>query len=78
AHGADAGGGVRRQRPADRAARLAVLRRDPLLGLGLRPRQPALRPGRGDRARPVLRLLVPVRLRPQHGAAGRHPEGDPL
>ncbi|CAA9271673.1 MAG: TctB citrate transporter, partial [uncultured Blastococcus sp.] len=78
AHGADAGGGVHRQRPADRAARLALLRRDPLLGGGLRARQPALRPGRRHRARPVLRLLVPVRLRPEHGAAGRHPEGDPL
>ena len=41
---ADAGGGVRRQRPADRAPRLAHLRRDPVLGVGLRPRQPALRP----------------------------------
>ena len=39
-------GGVRRQRAADRAARLADLRRDPLLGLGLRTGQPALHPGR--------------------------------
>ena len=44
AHGPDAGGGVRRQRPADRAPRLAVLRRDPVLGRRLRPRQPALHP----------------------------------
>ena len=47
-------------------------------GLGLRTRQPALHPGRGDRARAVLRLLVPVRLRPRRGPAGRHPEGHPL
>ena len=61
-----AGGGVPRQRPADRAARLAHLRRDPVLGLGLRARQPALRPRRRHRARAVVRHLVPVRRRPRH------------
>ena len=54
------------------------LRRDPVLGQRLRPRQPAPRPRpadlRGARARHLLRL----RQRARHPSAGRHPAGDPV
>src|SRR3712207_9380374 len=55
-----------------------LFRSGPVLGIGVRPRQPPLRARRRDRLHPVDRLLLPVRPRARHRAAPGHPEGDPL